>query len=138
MLKLHTLKAESGDCLVLEFGKTKSKYILIDGGPGGVYEQSLQPFLRNLGHGTKFELIVASHVDDDHMNGLLDLLTSLQGYGTKLIKIKEIWHNSLEYNIESDGRIESKLKNSFRRTTRSELTNFDLVRNFQKFWDEAD
>ena len=137
LLKLHTLKAESGDCLVLEFGKTKSKYILIDGGPGGVYDQSLQPFLTNLGYGTEFELVVASHVDDDHMNGLVDLLTSLKGYGTKLIEIKEIWYNSLEYNIKSDGRIESKLKNSFKRTTRRQTDNSDVRKSFQKFWDEA-
>ena len=137
MLKLHTLKAKNGDCLVLEFGKSKEpNRILIDGGPDGVYNEFLRPYLTSLGWGANFDLVVASHVDDDHMNGLLALLEDLKGYGTKLVKIKEIWHNSLEYKIKSNGKIDAKLKKSSKIKKRGSDDYVD--KDFQKFWIDSD
>jgi len=106
MLKLHTLRAHSGDCLILEFAKnnSKSKYILIDGGPRNVFKDYLEPYLQK--HpGIEFELAVGTHCDDDHIIGLSDLIDKMysQGFSKyKIAKIKEFWYNSLEEFLNSD------------------------------------
>lgn len=117
MLKLHTLKAKSGDCFVLEFGIEKSpKYILIDAGPGWVWEESLKPFLEKLGRGTEFELVVLSHHDDDHINALIDLVIDLRTSRKKpekcLIEIKSFWHNSYEPSPETKEKVKSIIDSS--------------------------
>lgn len=106
MLKLHILRANCGDCFVLEFAKNndKSKYILIDGGPHGVFKNYLRPFLEKYS-GIEFELVVATHSDDDHVIGLSQLVETIyaQGFSThKLAKIKQFWYNSLEATIENN------------------------------------
>ncbi|EGG42059.1 beta-lactamase domain protein [Candidatus Nitrosarchaeum limnium SFB1] len=113
MLKLHILRANCGDCFILEFAKNsnKSKYILIDGGPKGVFENYLRPFLEEYS-GIEFELVVATHNDDDHVIGLSRLVETIysQGFSThKLAKIKEFWYNSLEATIESNDYKKNKL-----------------------------
>ena len=59
--------------------------ILVDGGPGGTYQDHLRPRLmelrdeRGLDHFTPLviDLVIVSHVDDDHINGILDLFREM-------------------------------------------------------------
>jgi hypothetical protein len=54
--------------------------MLIDGGAGGTWPDALQPRMEELGagdpfgHALRLELIMVSHLDDDHINGILALL----------------------------------------------------------------
>ena len=46
---LEALEAEQGDSLILHYGRTdRPRFIIIDGGPDGVYESSLRPRLEEL------------------------------------------------------------------------------------------
>jgi beta-lactamase superfamily II metal-dependent hydrolase len=100
MFKLHVLQAAHGDCLLLEFGSTAAPdYALIDGGPSGTYADHLKPELTRVkATGGTLALAVLSHVDDDHVNGLLDLLDDLvaqrRADEPETIAIEGIWHNS--------------------------------------------
>ncbi len=101
MFNLHVIQAQFGDCLLLEYGTdaTKPKFILIDGGPAKNYENDLrQELLDIIGEGGKLEALMISHIDMDHIKGVLDLLVELrqqQDDGEKpLLKIKKVWLNS--------------------------------------------
>lgn len=105
MFALESIKAKHGDCLLLHWGKSNSKadrkVALIDGGPDTVYEKFLKPRLKKLATelGTdkvKFELTMVSHIDDDHINGVLALADDIENGNNSPAKIGLLWHNSLE------------------------------------------
>jgi glyoxylase-like metal-dependent hydrolase (beta-lactamase superfamily II) len=54
---------------------------VIDGGPAGVYQSALAPRLLQL-KGVRpvlpIALMMVSHIDDDHIHGLLDLLRQMR------------------------------------------------------------
>jgi len=115
VFRLHVLQAKFGDCLVLEFGTTGApRFMLIDGGPQGTYEAHLRPFLQKLaadGHG--LELAMLSHVDNDHVSGLLDLFSELrtqsEGGEPPLVRLGSLWHNSF-FQGPSDRQVEPALR----------------------------
>ena len=114
MLKLHVLQAEQGDCLLLEWDSAtapggKPSFILIDGGPDGVYDAHLSGFLNRTVHpGGRLERVMLSHVDDDHINGLLDFLGDMQKAGAQY-KVGGLWHNSFSQVVGKD--VEDKFLN---------------------------
>ena len=87
IFSLEALNAEQGDSLVLSWGDAaKPRHIVIDGGPNGVWKKSLEPRLNQLrkGHGLDseetlpLEMVMVSHIDDDHINGVLDFFATLR------------------------------------------------------------
>jgi beta-lactamase superfamily II metal-dependent hydrolase len=87
---LHVVQAEEGDCLLLQSGRS---FILVDGGPNGTCANHLVPTLVDQGV-ARFELVVLSHVDGDHVAGLIDLLT------TKPVRpIGCVWHNAFSAQV---------------------------------------
>jgi beta-lactamase superfamily II metal-dependent hydrolase len=105
MLRLHVLQAEYGDCLILEYGSAAARhYTLIDGGPRDIYKDHLKPVLQAIHDaGGTLDVVVLSHVDEDHVMGLLDLFTDLQWQRTRAqpetIAIGELWHNSFSQTL---------------------------------------
>ncbi len=99
MLKLSVVQAEYGDCLLLESSDgINSNFILIDSGPSQTYRRHLNPALKVIVTGNKLDLVILSHIDNDHILGFLDLLEAIkkekEGNGGELIKIEDLWHNS--------------------------------------------
>jgi beta-lactamase superfamily II metal-dependent hydrolase len=100
MFKLRIIQGLNGDCLIVEHGSQDNRYtMLIDGGPGTVYKKYLKEELVGIrDKGGKINLAVLSHVDDDHVHGLLDLLHELIEDRRKgkqeTIAILGLWHNS--------------------------------------------
>jgi beta-lactamase superfamily II metal-dependent hydrolase len=99
-LELRVLKAEHGDSIVIS-GHFDGEYrnILIDGGPAQVFESQraprpLQFFLNDVKRSeNKIDLLILTHVDDDHIGGLLAGFNK-KGYLTELAQ--EVWFNSGE------------------------------------------
>ena len=110
MLNLQIVQARYGDSLILQYGTADSpRYLLVDGGPAYVYERHLKPILQTIhGEGGALDLIVLSHVDDDHVNGLLDflddLLEKLDRPDSDLIAVGELWHNTFSQTIGPDAK----------------------------------
>jgi beta-lactamase superfamily II metal-dependent hydrolase len=110
MLKLHVVQARYGDALILEYGTPSApRYLLVDGGPNDVYEQYLQGVLETIrDDGGELDLVVLSHVDRDHVTGLLDLTTDLQWQRVReipeTISIGELWHNTFSQTVGSEVR----------------------------------
>lgn len=98
MVKLECLGAKHGDCLVLHHGDAK---VLFDGGPSGVYGRILKPWIKaNMpAEGPLlFEAGIVTHIDDDHINGLLaltgDMAMALENGEEQAVKFEQFWFNS--------------------------------------------
>jgi hypothetical protein len=115
MLVLEALRAKFGDSLILHSGTAKSpKLTVIDGGPPGVYNDALRPRLDELRAERRLdarkpldiELVMVSHIDDDHVAGLLELARKLNDRreaGQPLPwKIRRFWHNSFDDILDND------------------------------------
>jgi beta-lactamase superfamily II metal-dependent hydrolase len=118
MLNLHVVQAEYGDCLLLESQNGKnSTTVLIDGGPYQTFNKHLKATLKKLLINSKLDLIVLSHIDNDHIIGLLDLLAEIKEQREKgkeeLVKISKLWHNSFNDLLEIDEDPNTFLQNSF-------------------------
>ena len=74
MFKIEMLPAGHGDCLWIEYGSKEDPFrILIDGGTTGTYKR-LKKRLENLSEeDRKFELLIVTHIDADHIAGILKL-----------------------------------------------------------------
>ena len=108
-LSLDVIRARKGDCLMLHYGtKTAPRLMLIDGGPSRVYEPNLRPRIERLraaralgaGQPLPVDVLMVSHVDDDHMQGILDLTTELREQQTNrqplLLHVRSLWHNTFD------------------------------------------
>ncbi len=104
---LEALQAKHGDSLLLHYGKeSKPKLIVIDGGPAGVFTKSLRPRLdqikaaRTPDGPLPIRMLMVSHLDDDHINGVLKLSDALVDNLDQNIElpynILSLWHNSFD------------------------------------------
>lgn len=116
MFVLHAVQAQFGDSIILEFGpKNKPRYMLIDGGPPDVFDDDLNEALDAIvGKGGKLDLLLLSHIDNDHVVGLLDLLAALQADGANglppRVVARKLWHNSFANTVDTDGQIVQRLQ----------------------------
>lgn len=100
MLRLIVVQAQYGDCMLLQFSDgDNSNFILIDGGTTQTYEKDLKPTLKTLPViEKKLELVILSHIDNDHIFGLLDLFEEIksdrEANVDEPVKIGGLWHNS--------------------------------------------
>ncbi len=116
MFKLHAIQAQFGDCLLLEYGSAaEPRFILVDGGPKDTFTNHLAGVLAEkvVPHGGVLERVVLSHVDNDHIVGLLDLFAELQRQRTEgeaeLVTVEGIWHNSFGRTVDPDGVLAPRL-----------------------------
>ena len=109
IFSLDVRRARKGDCLIVHYGtKNDPGLILIDGGPAQVYESHLKPRLgavrnaRGLASSESLpvDLLMVSHIDDDHINGILELTAELvlakQAKRPLPVKVRKFWHNSFD------------------------------------------
>lgn len=114
-MKLEVLPAQQGDCLLLHSESDAGPgLVLIDGGPAGVSSDTLIPRLealrqeRRLGNHEPLviDLVIVSHVDDDHINGVIDLFEKMlerkQAGDAPLFTVKGLWHNSFDRVLGND------------------------------------
>jgi hypothetical protein len=91
MLRLEMLPAAHGDCLWIEYGSGADvRRILIDGGPSHTYPTLRERILHLPEDERNFELLIITHVDADHIEGVVRLLQDSEALGCKF---KRIWFN---------------------------------------------
>lgn len=118
-MKLTLLPSEKGDCILIEGGGVA---ILADGGMPGSYQQEVRPFLgRWAATGGTLDLVYVSHVDQDHIGGVLRLLEDLVEWRVFRFRkpdrpalrppafaeppaIKRIWHNSFKALVPENNK----------------------------------
>ena len=78
---LEALQANEGDCLLLHYDKSGAAAVrvLLDGGPSSIYASVLKPRLDALRGDSVLDLrmVVVTHIDADHITGVLDLFRKL-------------------------------------------------------------
>src|SRR6185503_10249746 len=102
--QLEAVQANDGDCLFLHYESGgEPGLILIDGGSRGVYTKFLRRRLEELRGTSKtldLRLVMVSHIDADHITGILDMCKSLAemkaGGQEPPYKVRSFWHNSFE------------------------------------------
>lgn len=96
LIRTKLLPAGSGDCIIFQY-KDKERIIrniLIDGGDGSNYSIYLYNEMKE----TIFDLVVITHIDDDHIKGIV---SSIQEKRVNQEKIKQYWFNaSSQYSFE--------------------------------------
>jgi hypothetical protein len=111
IFSLDVRRARKGDCLLLHFGTDADPgVVMIDGGPKAVYEPSLKPRLVKIRDHRELDdrplpidLLMVSHVDDDHIQGVLDFTRELrESVGSPFAQIRRLWHNSFDAIIGND------------------------------------
>jgi len=106
---LDVIRARKGDCLMVHYGtKAQPRLIMIDGGPSSVYKPLLRPRIeqlraaRGLGDNDSLpvDVLMVSHVDDDHIKGVLDMTKELRTQKSngeaRLIRVRTLWHNCFD------------------------------------------
>lgn len=128
MLTLRVIQAKFGDCLIVIFGnKTNPTYMLIDGGPGGVYRNFLRSELQKIkSSGGIIDLLVLSHVDADHIVGLINLTEELKEQQADekepIIGIKELWMNTFSETIGKNNQITQAVESLYSRVQNIQST----------------
>ena len=113
IFSLDVRRARKGDCMLLHFGtKAEPGLAMIDGGPKDVYKPHLRPRLVEIRNARGLpaqqhlpvDMLVVSHVDDDHIQGILDLTKELTADPNKprLVQVHSLWHNSFDDIIGND------------------------------------
>jgi hypothetical protein len=106
---LDVIRAGKGDCLMLHCGSKKEpSLIMIDGGPSGIYARHLRPRIERIRKASKLDdetplsvdVLMVSHVDDDHIQGVLDLTSELRDQRAnrepQLLSVRSLWHNTFD------------------------------------------
>lgn len=111
-MKLDVFFAKDGDCLLLT--SADGHHILVDGGRTASFESQTRPVLQDLAdHGAPLDLVVVSHIDADHISGIIPLLQDVAAWEVHDFQVKEghnptfpqpkrprppeihgLWHNS--------------------------------------------
>jgi beta-lactamase superfamily II metal-dependent hydrolase len=96
-LSIEMLPANHGDCLWIEYGDPDDPHrILIDGGPPYARERLEE---RIPDGGCHFELLVITHVDADHIGGILSYLARLP----EGVTFGDVWFNGWRH-LPTDAR----------------------------------
>lgn len=91
MLRIEMLPAAHGDCLWIEYGSgTTVHRILIDGGPAHTYPALRERILHLPASERRFDLLVITHVDADHIEGVIRLLMDAEALDCRFDRI---WFN---------------------------------------------
>ena len=108
-VNLKVLEALYGDCIIISYGENKKSFILIDGGIGRQCYRNLKKFFRYLKkNDLKLDLLVLTHIDSDHISGILKLFSESE---FDFSRIKRMWFNygqdlDEELSIIREGDIE--------------------------------
>ncbi|WP_129647516.1 ComEC/Rec2 family competence protein [Peristeroidobacter agariperforans] len=98
MLRLEMLPAQFGDALWLEYGpRNDSRVVIVDCGFKSNYRE-LKQRIEQLRPG-QLELLVLTHIDDDHIRGAIPLLADA---GVTFPSDMEVWFNGWKHLTPSD------------------------------------
>ncbi|WP_415302015.1 AVAST type 1 anti-phage system MBL fold metallo-hydrolase Avs1a [Alcaligenes sp. SJTW-7] len=118
MFRLKMYPAKNGDSFLVNADGT---YILIDAGFASTYQDFIATDLELLAkEGGRLDLVVCTHIDADHIGGLLEFF-SLNGTPDKRgIEVDAVWHNSLRSlpstpTAQSDGLYDQVVLEAIRR-----------------------
>jgi hypothetical protein len=119
-MKLTVFQSDKGDCLLLTGGDDKTR-VLIDGGMSRSYREHVAAALGKIHEdGGKLDVVYVSHIDQDHISGVLQLLDDEVAWRAHEFQVRtgndehpepkaprppaveEIWHNGFRDQLEEN------------------------------------
>ena len=102
-------RAKNGDAFLLAISAPKKILTLIDGGYASTFKNHISQDLTSLAsQGYELDLVVATHIDADHITGLIEFF---KDNGTsnfpEIIPVKNVWHNSLRSISSENSRADT-------------------------------
>ncbi|MEA9830474.1 AVAST type 1 anti-phage system MBL fold metallo-hydrolase Avs1a [Xanthomonas campestris pv. raphani] len=94
MPKLKMYPARNGDAFLVEVA---GQHILIDAGYASTFRDEIAPDLLELHQaGRRLSLAVCTHVDADHIGGMIEFIGANGAPGARrIIEVDQFWHNGL-------------------------------------------
>ena len=121
MIKIKSFEAGKGDAFLLSFGEDEDENIMIDMGMPSTYTQCnsndnsiciKEELLKLSKKGKKLDLLVVTHMHDDHIGGVLEFIQE-NGEEQQIIKVNEVWHNSYRH-LHFEDKVSEDDSNSIR------------------------
>jgi len=86
--------AKNGDAFLVH---ASGAHVLIDAGYASTFNDHILDDLRQVSRaGDALDLLICTHIDKDHIGGLLEFISSNGPRGARnIVEVKEVWHNSL-------------------------------------------
>lgn len=98
MFRIEMLPAHHGDAILIEYGdESAPRRVLIDGGTPESYE-AVDARLAQIGKKVALELLVVTHVDEDHIGGTLKQLVE----NPSRLQPAEVWFNAYRHLVPPD------------------------------------
>jgi hypothetical protein len=101
--------AGNGDAFLIDHCGAERSTVLIDGGYASTFDQFISPELTRIARdGVCLDLVVITHIDSDHISGLLSFFEKNGPAAlAEIIPVKNVWHNSLRcLSFRRDGSSE--------------------------------
>jgi len=119
-IQVKMYPAKNGDSFLIKtYDSKESVSILVDGGYSSTFNSVIKSDLEDL---EDLNLVIASHIDADHVLGVLELFKNNgKADSSNIVKINKVWHNSLrsitgqssEKEVQPKGAITYILKRGF-------------------------
>jgi len=95
MINIELIQAAQGDCIWIEYGDDQDSLhrILIDGGTSDTYKRLKKRIKKLKPNERHFDLLVITHIDADHIAGILKLLEK----DNLSITFSDIWFNGYKH-----------------------------------------
>lgn len=153
-MEINFLQAFNGDSIIIHFeNEGVTRHILIDGGPGSTYMQKgrrgkleyndLKKEIESIKNkGEHVDLLILTHVDDDHIGGILKWFETDKD---ALELVRKIWFNSgrtiknefeNDKTQEYDNSIEFSDSTSLNTSIRQGVKFEDKIKSKPNIWDE--
>lgn len=93
MFKIKMYPADNGDAFLIQ---ANGSNLLVDGGYAATYQNFIAEDLTRLANcGGRLDLVICSHIDSDHIGGLLKFFAQNGPPGKRAVDVGRVWHNSL-------------------------------------------
>jgi hypothetical protein len=104
MVEIKSYPAKNGDAFLLK-AMDSSFAMLVDGGYADTFQQYIKADLKSLADsGQELSVVVATHVDADHISGLLSFFRlNGRAEAPAIIPVREVLHNSLRSLVAPAG-----------------------------------
>jgi len=120
-MKLTVFQSDKGDCLLVQ--GAAGEHVLVDGGMASSYRAHVAPTLAALrAQGTPLDLLYVSHIDEDHIEGVLALVQAevewrvhdhqvasgnpgrREPVQLRPPEVRELWHNAFDEIVDDNSR----------------------------------
>lgn len=131
-LTIRSYQVKGGDCFLITY---EDKNFLIDSGYKTTSERLIKDLKLMSDNGEKLDLLIITHIDNDHIGGAISLLEA-----ENIIKIDEIWYNGYlqVFDIEEDfKRIDGIAELKIRNIISNNVSNNSKNNNYVIGYDEA-